>query len=336
MMQTQHLPAEDVGFRFAKYLLALGLLILPILIYFDFKHLYLVPSAAKTVALTICIAGLFLARDIKNEVLVREGAAITMLIMGCIGAIYKLDGVPGLIWAPVLPAVFCFLAHIRRAVLYSLIFLLFLTVFYFSFESLHGKSPVAIHIWVNAILAYLIIFLVSIFFKGELQKDQAMLKSAADQDFLTGIANRRGFIPQLEVEIKRVMRYGSSLSIILLDIDKFKTVNDIYGHATGDTILIEIATLLNNEIRDNDIVARWGGEEFVILVPEADLTACTNLAEKLRKRIEEHDFNDVKHLTSSFGVTQYHHGETSLEFIKRSDSLLYEAKHAGRNIVIFK
>jgi len=326
-------PLPDVGFRFAKYLLSIGVFVLPVLVYFDYQQQYYIPAFAKFLATIICIGGLILSRNLKFEQVVRVGAAVTILLMSLVGAIYKLDSMSGLIWVPVLPAIFSFLAGMRQGVLLSGIYLFVFSCSYISYEFVHQIAPVDIQSWIHSVLAYLVVFLISVFFKSEKQKDESILKFAAGVDYLTRIANRRGIVPRIEKEVERARRYNHSLSVILVDIDHFKMVNDKFGHSVGDAVLVKTAALLKDKIRRSDIVARWGGEEFVILAPETDLAACVELAEKLRNYIENVEFSNVGCLTASFGVTQFQFNESWEHFVERGDSLLYCAKNAGRNKV---
>jgi len=158
-------------------------------------------------------------------------------------------------------------------------------------------------------------------------------KILSETDPLTGIYNKGKFNQVLEEELKKVKRYGRPLGVILFDIDHFKKINDTYGHQVGDYVLKTIAKLVKENIRDTDTFARWGGEEFVILAPETDLNGLKTLAEKLRKIIENHDFEPVKKVTSSFGITEAVPEDTTDTVIKRADEALYLAKERGRNRV---
>jgi len=160
------------------------------------------------------------------------------------------------------------------------------------------------------------------------------LRTLSRTDPLTKIDNRYRFNQTLNEEIRRVNRYQGDLSIIMFDIDHFKAVNDTHGHDVGDRVLVSIAQLVENMIRDIDSFARWGGEEFIILTPNNDIDGATMLAERIRKTIELTDFAPVKTLTSSFGVVQYKPGEEKTSFLKRVDNALYAAKYQGRNRVM--
>lgn len=159
------------------------------------------------------------------------------------------------------------------------------------------------------------------------------LETMATTDTLTGIFNRLKFNAILETEVQRYIRYAHNLSIILFDLDLFKNVNDEYGHDVGDLVLIAIARLVKETIRTSDVFARWGGEEFIILLPETTLKQACLVAEKVRQTIESNEFEEVKGVTCSFGVSQFRSGDVIKDFFKRCDDALYEAKKHGRNKV---
>jgi diguanylate cyclase (GGDEF)-like protein/PAS domain S-box-containing protein len=150
-------------------------------------------------------------------------------------------------------------------------------------------------------------------------------------DQLTKISNRRRLDEALEAEMHRFNRYRHDFCVILLDIDHFKNVNDNYGHLEGDNVLVGLAKILKENCRSTDIVGRWGGEEFLIVVPDTDVENCRLLAEKIRLEVEAHEFGAVGHVTASFGIAQYQYGETIARFIVRADNALYKAKQGGRN-----
>ncbi len=167
-----------------------------------------------------------------------------------------------------------------------------------------------------------------------IEKERCLLKQQAMTDSLTGIFNRNGFNHALSMEIKRAQRYGSPISLIMLDIDHFKKINDTFGHNVGDDILKKITKLISENIRVYDIFARWGGEEFVILTPHTDSKHAALLAEKLRDLIATTNFAPVKKLTCSFGVTGLIKENCfAREMIDSADKALYEAKRGGRNRV---
>ena len=167
----------------------------------------------------------------------------------------------------------------------------------------------------------------------ELQRLNAVLENQATTDPLTGIFNRRKLLELLQANILEAKRYGMPLALIFFDIDHFKRVNDTYGHETGDNVLQELARIVTGTIRQTDIFARLGGEEFVILVHNNDARTGGVLAEKIRLRVGQHDFLQVGTVTCSFGVVQLYQDDTTETIIKRADEAMYAAKQTGRNRV---
>ncbi|MDA3908708.1 MAG: GGDEF domain-containing protein [Sulfurimonas sp.] len=155
----------------------------------------------------------------------------------------------------------------------------------------------------------------------------------ATTDLLTGVMNRRSFTAATQKEISRNTRYDTPCSIIFCDIDLFKAVNDEYGHAVGDMVIKTFANTLQNNLRTNDFIGRWGGEEFIIFTTETDLESAEKLAQKLRKKIMEISIEPVKQVTCSFGVAQRLDNESFEDLCERADKALYKAKDSGRNCV---
>lgn len=164
--------------------------------------------------------------------------------------------------------------------------------------------------------------------------DITKLNELATLDVLTKVANRFQFDKVLEHSITLSQRYGRALSIMLIDIDHFKEINDNYGHLVGDEVLKILAQILRDGVRKSDVIARWGGEEFVILLPDSELSSATKLAEILRLRIAEYDFKLVKKITCSIGIVRWNEGENPDQLLKRVDEKLYYAKETGRNKII--
>lgn len=157
------------------------------------------------------------------------------------------------------------------------------------------------------------------------------LKSMATTDSLTGLYNRIKIKDLCETEIERVKRYGGTFSVIFVDIDFFKTVNDTYGHHTGDMILQEFSKTLTQSVRKIDKVGRWGGEEFIIILAETNLDQAVNVAETLQNVIAQFDFTTAKNITGSFGIAEFKDDDTPETIINRADKGLYQAKDNGRD-----
>ena len=163
--------------------------------------------------------------------------------------------------------------------------------------------------------------------------DKKRVEKLSVTDKLTQLYNRVRLDEIFSVEIAKFHRYNTSFSVILIDIDFFKDVNDTYGHNAGDSLLQEIAKVLRSSVRIEDVVGRWGGEEFIILSNNYTVEGVMQLAEKIRKNIEEYDFKVVGKRTASFGVAILNKDDTQESLIYRADKSLYHAKKTGRNKV---
>ncbi|MCP4157735.1 MAG: diguanylate cyclase [bacterium] len=193
---------------------------------------------------------------------------------------------------------------------------------YMSYYPLFAKDKIVSGVVINAIDVT----------KMKKMEDELKLLSQTDQ--LTQVYNRVKFHDSLTKEINRVRRYKTDLALIMFDIDHFKNVNDTYGHDVGDYVLKKLATMVKDYVRETDILARWGGEEFMILLPHTNLNNASKLAERIRAKIEGTLFETVNTITSSFGVTQFVMSDDEETFTKRLDRALYKAKEKGRNRVI--
>ncbi|MEN6543287.1 diguanylate cyclase [Parvibaculum sp.] len=159
----------------------------------------------------------------------------------------------------------------------------------------------------------------------------AKLQRLATTDDLTGAANRRHFEEALDMERERARRYGEPVSLILFDIDHFKRVNDRFGHQAGDITLVELTHLVSLRLRALDLLARWGGEEFVVMMPHCRTVDAMKLADRLRSMIADYKFPVVGHITVSMGVTALRPDEQLEDGLKRVDDAMYQAKRHGRN-----
>lgn len=172
-------------------------------------------------------------------------------------------------------------------------------------------------------------------FSHDITKEK-MIEEHSYTDELTQLYNRKKFNEELDAAIKLFDRYQENISLILFDIDKFKKINDTHGHLIGDKILKELAKIVTENIRECDTIARWGGEEFVIILPKTTQENAIVIANKLRQKIKEHHFGIKGSVTCSFGITVLKEGDTTISVIKRVDDLLYQAKNDGRDKIIYE
>lgn len=159
------------------------------------------------------------------------------------------------------------------------------------------------------------------------------IEKMATTDALTGLYNRLELDNINRNELEKAKRYQHTFSVIMVDIDYFKSVNDTYGHQVGDTTLKAIASILQSSVRSVDSLGRWGGEEFLIICCDTDLDGALQLAEHIRVAIELYEFETIGHKSCSFGVSEYKEDDTQESMLKRADDALYRAKEEGRNRV---
>lgn len=179
---------------------------------------------------------------------------------------------------------------------------------------------------------FIILAIVMAAFHDELKKKEKKLEELSTTDSLTGIYNRRAFYTFADRMIKYSRRYNDSLGLIIFDIDFFKIINDVHGHDIGDLVLKEISKVVSSSLRETDRLARFGGEEFIILLPEVSQKSVESIAEKLRVLIENTKIQDID-VSASFGISLLKDEDNIESLIKRADIALYEAKKSGRNKV---
>lgn len=188
-----------------------------------------------------------------------------------------------------------------------------------------------------AVLAYLVLCMcgmamamwrVAFYRRSQFNRTQ-QYEMLSSTDALTGAVSRM----KCDSVLISWCAQNKPFSLVIFDLDDFKLINDKFGHPIGDKVLIETVEIVKHSIRRDDIIGRWGGEEFLILFSSASLAVTCELTERIRKSIDEHRFPNDIHMTCSFGATEFNPKDTSYSIVKRADDLLYEAKHAGKNIV---
>ncbi|MFK2823863.1 diguanylate cyclase [Arcobacter sp. YIC-80] len=170
----------------------------------------------------------------------------------------------------------------------------------------------------------------------ELKVLNKRLEELSITDKLTSLYNRTKIDDTLQRQLKYTKRYNEDFSLILIDIDFFKKINDTYGHQVGDTILKEFAQILKDNIRQTDTVGRWGGEEFIIICPKTNLEEANIVSQKIKNKIEKTSFSTINNCTASFGISTYKKGLDIKDIVKNADEALYKAKSNGRNTICYK
>ncbi len=215
------------------------------------------------------------------------------------------------------------------------------------FTGLHGLSTLttpapfdpllvtAMH-YVNTVICAASLIVISYFFRLATTLNDDQLREAAHTDFLTGLRNRRSMIDLLEQQRLVTEREGSCFGVLLIDLDHFKTFNDRYGHACGDYVLTETARVMRSSVRSSDVVARWGGEEFLVMTPSTGTRGAGVVAEDLRRAIESqplHFAGRALNVTATVGVATSSGQQRIKETLKLADQALYSGKELGRNRV---
>ncbi|MEW5727393.1 MAG: diguanylate cyclase [Pseudomonadota bacterium] len=197
--------------------------------------------------------------------------------------------------------------------------------------SIKVQTGIDVDLILRIVGVFSVILLTSLFWVAKLRKLNRKLHALSRTDPLTGLANRAALAERLDREYQRFVRYGRPLSAVLLDLDHFKAVNDELGHATGDAVLSAFARLATATARSEDLVGRWGGEEFLILCGETDAGQALALADRLCAAARAHDFGTGRRQTVSAGIAGLAAGDSADDLISRADAALYLAKENGRD-----
>ena len=207
-----------------------------------------------------------------------------------------------------------------------------LSKYYFGEIRFSEYSAGIVYILIVLVLSSVASFRSSYYNRKQYIYSKELLKLSTT-DRLTGIDNRAKFDEELERWVVYSKRYETPLSVAFFDIDNFKNINDTFGHLTGDQVIVELVGVVQSEIRQSDIFARWGGEEFVLLLPNTDKQQAMELAERLRASVAGHLFGEVGHVTCSFGLVMANENDSADILLRCADKLLYTAKREGKNRV---
>jgi len=247
--------------------------------------------------------------------------------IGCVAVAY-IAGLPGLLWVyPVLVANFLLVAR-WPALAISTLAIVAITSSDVAVASMFQKAMFV----ATAVVMSLFSFVFAL--RADLQRSQ--LEAIAQRDPLTGASNRRGMEAELEIAMASSQRSGAPLGLLVFDLDRFKRVNDDFGHEAGDDVLVQVAELVRRSTRKDDRFFRLGGEEFGLLCPGANPGALWNIAEKLRVSVEREVQCGGRSITISLGAVPYRPGESAGDWLARADAAMYRAKRSGRNRTVIE
>jgi len=286
---------------------------------------YLQGNWAAAIIDTVIVAGFLILGLYVNRTQRVRAASIAfaaLAIGGVIATVYVI-GPHQIYWAfPALVGVF-YLIRPGEAIVCALATLVALMPALERSVDSHNLTTIIVTIVVTSVIAFA--------FAAITNRQRQQLLTLATKDPLTGAGNRRGLDGKLTHVVRTFNRSGTPASLVLLDLDHFKKVNDIYGHAVGDQILIKVTEIINLRIRVTDSLYRIGGEEFIIVLEGADLQHAAHLAEQLRTLVDANELVPDHAVTISLGVAEIKAGETGNDWLHRADEALYRAKDAGRN-----
>jgi len=245
----------------------------------------------------------------------------------------------GPLWIYPLPMIIMFLLGLRQGIIYMTLFFIAIIFILFGLDSPLYSDAFKLRIVLSL---FLVTFLASIYEYLGQKRFESMkvmskqLEEASNKDHLTQVYNRRGIHKKLENTYRHHKTDNKNFSLMLCDIDYFKKINDNFGHEAGDKVLKIVARKIENIIRKEDIVSRWGGEEFLVLLPNTSIEAAYEVGEKIRKSIENISFKYGEHnitMTVSIGIAEKENGLSITEIINKADTNMYVAKKEGRNTV---
>ncbi len=276
---------------------------------------------------TVLFLNPFVAKKYRNlEVM----ATVSLLLLSGIFIVAVFDELPGdkssLIWVNVVPALAFFIKG-KKGIYWSLGFFWVHLVLVLSRNLNIDKDLV------DAYMSYMVVMVIFYFYAWMSERYRKAWENIAKMDSLTGVLSRTAFEEAMKREIDRARRYGEKFSVILFDLDNFKAINDNYGHIFGDKVLKRVAETVKTSLRSTDIMARWGGEEFVILLPGTDGREALIVAEKLRRSVQNLGLGTKMRITASFGVAEVRDGDDEVRLMLKADKALYSAKRNGKNRV---
>jgi len=330
---------------FVKLILAI---VSTILLLFSALHAFILDNGHEVVAIVDFIAALatiYAFIDLKIHNNINRAALIgtsTLFVFFITFSYLNQNESFGLIWLIFFPIIALTINPIRVGLRFSIVFLIMIsTLSFLGMGEWQGgnwdfKSVLRLSIALSLIILVMYIHEVTIEKANRHELDTLkFFEELSLIDELTNIANRRRINELLNIEYQRAERYQSVFSIVMFDIDHFKKINDTYGHLVGDEVLKDLAKLVKQSIRKTEMVGRWGGEEFILILTETDQNAAFAVAEKIRHTIANSNFNGLKEtLTCSFGITEFNPNTSLEEMVEQADKALYQAKNSGRNQVI--
>ena len=303
-----------------------------------YESLYMLAFALLSISFILIVNYFFLKFSHKKEI---ASYVISVLFFMLFSYLIYTGGVDntGPLWVYPLPMIIMFLLGFRQGILYMTLFFIVIIFILFGLDISLYPNAYKLRIVLSLLL---VTFLASVYeYLRETTFERMntlskQLEEASHHDHLTQVYNRRGIHKELEAACTHYHTDNKNFSLIICDIDYFKKINDNYGHIAGDEVLKKVASEIKSIIRKDDVLARWGGEEFLVLLPNASMEAAYEVGEKIRKSIENTSFKYDKHtiaMTVSIGVAEKDNELPISDIISQADAHMYAAKKEGRNTV---
>jgi len=315
-----------------RLMMGIALIILPAVAWIDFRQGYYFSAAVELTAAGVLLAMVFLIRSLGVHRSIQV-TLVLMCILAVLGSVEKLDSTPNFAWFSVMPFLYISVGGIRLGSILTAAHFSAIAVCYLSFaKPVVNSLPVGI--WIQVGLAFLTATGIAVSYERVQRQLRKRLHALADHDPLTGLLNRRGMEKRLTELESFLRRHEVPVTLALLDIDHFKSVNDEHGHDVGDRVLKELAREMRSVFRESDYIARWGGEEFLVALTSTNIAAATKVLERLRAQIAESSEFSIPSLTLSMGAAEWNAGVDLASALKQADVALYGAKGKGRNALV--
>ena len=322
---------SEQRYQFIKVLLWIGTVALPLLGWVDFQNNFMVSAFGKFAIASICPVMLYVGRQNKYRYKITIIIAFSFFFMTLFSSLSKAHSIYGIIWIPLMPLMYIYTAGAKFGTIQiAIYFLAMISSIVMNYELSFGVEP---EVYYQIFFAYLLAAVLAYIYEKNQQSHHLRMQEQIDTDFLTGIMNRRCMVKRLELDINQHKTNKNPFCVMLIDLDNFKQINDLLGHDAGDDILIEFADFVKTHLRQADYFARWGGEEFIIMLPSTSLESARLLAERLRIQLTDEAFSHNVNLTVSIGVTEFKSDDTFGKLIQRADRLQYRAKETKNCVV---
>lgn len=327
---TNHDPERHVlALQVLKVLVSFGVAV-SIIDYLDGRY---IKSAGDAAIVIIASLVLYLARE-PGYARLPSKSSVVLLVGMCLGGTFFLlpQYLENAVWVSIFPFVYFYLTGLRTGMLLSMLCVATMPVSYSIFPLFSDAPRITFYSLLQVIGAFLLSTVLAYKYEQARSRQETMLRHSAECDPLTGLLNRRGFSAISGSVVRHALHSQQSFAVVLFDIDDFKQVNDTQGHDAGDQLLKEFAALLQQYTRSTDLIARWGGEEFILLLTHSDLDGAHAVTEKIRSAISDYPFTAGSH-TASFGIAFHEQNESMDATINRADQAMYQAKRNGKNKV---